>query len=235
MNSRPESAVAPVITIDGPSGSGKGTLSRLLARRLGWHWLDSGALYRLLALAATQDNIALEDVAALVDKAHQLDIRFEESADGEPQIYLSGQRVTDALRTEQCGKVASKVAAIPAVRAALLDRQRAFRQLPGLVADGRDMGTVVFPDADLKIFLDASIEERANRRQKQLKKQGLDISMGDLFQEISARDQRDMNRAVSPLRPAEDAKHIDCSAMTIDEMLETALGFVREKGWVAAG
>ncbi len=223
----------PVITIDGPGGSGKGTLSRLLAKRLGWHWLDSGAIYRLTALAALRHGVDLNDVPALVEQARNLNVRFGESDDGEASIYLDGEEVSAELRTEQSGEAASKIAACPEVREALLQRQRDFRQPPGLVADGRDMGTVVFPDARLKLFLTASIEERAQRRYKQLKAQGFDISIDALFREISARDDRDMNRPVSPLRPADDAVVIDCSEMSIDEMLETALKLAEEKGLVA--
>ena len=223
----------PVITIDGPGGSGKGTLSRLLAKRLGWHWLDSGAIYRLTALAALRHGVDLDDVPALVEQARHLNARFGETDDGEASIYLDGEEVSAELRTEQSGEAASKIAACPEVREALLQRQRDFRQPPGLVADGRDMGTVVFPDARLKLFLTASIEQRAQRRYKQLKAQGFDISIDALFREISARDDRDMNRPVSPLRPADDAVVIDCSEMSIDEMLETALKLAEEKGLVA--
>lgn len=228
------SEVAPVITIDGPSGSGKGTLSRLLAKKLGWHWLDSGAIYRLLALSALKNGINLDDSEALAKLARALDIAFVDDSEGNPDVLLSGESVKRELRTETCGAAASTVAAQPPVRDALLQRQRDFRQPPGLVADGRDMGTVVFPDAELKIFLTASIEERAKRRHKQLKEQGLEISIDDLFQEISARDERDTNRSVSPLRPAEDAHVVDCSHLSIEEMLECAMDFVRGKGWVAA-
>lgn len=223
----------PVITIDGPGGSGKGTLSRLLANQLGWHWLDSGAIYRLTALAALRNGTHLDNVAALVKQARTLDASFGESADGEASVFLGGEDVTARLRTEEAGEAASRIAAYPEVREALLQRQRDFRQAPGLVADGRDMGTVVFPDAALKLFLTASIEERAERRYKQLKAQGFDISIDALFREISARDDRDMNRSVSPLRPAEDAVVIDSSAMSIDEMRQRALDLAREKGLVA--
>jgi cytidylate kinase len=223
----------PVITIDGPGGSGKGTLSRLLAKKLGWHWLDSGAIYRVTALAALKNGIDLDDVPALVAQANRLDVQFGESAQGTASVLLDGEDVTAQLGTEQSGEAASRIAAYPEVRQALLQRQQAFRQQPGLVADGRDMGTVVFPDARLKVFLTASIEERAQRRYKQLKDQGFDISIDALFREISARDDRDMNRPVSPLRPADDAVVIDCSAMSIEEMLESTLNLAREKGLVA--
>lgn len=226
------SCSAPVLTIDGPSGSGKGTLSRLLAKKLGWHWLDSGAIYRLLALSALKQSIDLDDGEALATQAQQLDIAFIDDDEGNPDVLLDGESVRYELRTETCGAAASKVAAQPVVREALLKRQQDFCQTPGLVADGRDMGTVVFPDAELKVFLTASIEERAKRRHKQLKEQGLEISIDDLFQEISARDERDTNRSVSPLRPAEDAKVVDCSHLSIEEMLECALDLVDGKGWV---
>ena len=223
----------PVVTIDGPGGSGKGTLSRLLAKNLGWHWLDSGAIYRVTALAALKNGIALDDVPALVAQAQRLNVRFGESPGGEASVLLDDEDVTAELRTEQCGEAASRIAAFPEVREALLQRQQAFRQPPGLVADGRDMGTVVFPDARLKVFLTASIEERAERRYKQLKAQGFDISIDALFREISARDDRDMNRPVSPLRPAEDAIVVDSSALSIEQMLERTEALAREKGLVA--
>ncbi len=223
---------APVITIDGPSGSGKGTLSRRLARKLGWHYLDSGALYRLLGMEVSRRQIPLEDTAALVEAARALDIRFEDDAADEPRVFLQGEDVSNELRSEQTGKMASKLAAIPEVRAALMQRQRDFRQPPGLVADGRDMGSVVFPDAELKLFLTASLEERANRRYKQLKEKGFDISIDDLFREISARDERDASRAVSPLRPADDAVVVDCSDMSIEQMVACAVDRAAEKGLV---
>ncbi len=223
---------APVITIDGPGGSGKGTLSRLLARKLGWRYLDSGALYRLLGLAVKRRGVALDDLPAILDAANGMAIEFVDDDSGEPVALLDGEDVSAELRTEQSGAMASQLAAIPEVREALLARQRGFRRPPGLVADGRDMGTTVFPDADLKLFLTASLEERVNRRYKQLKEKGFEISIDDLFQEISDRDQRDANRAVSPLRPADDAVVVDCSSMSIDEMLDCAVEHVREKGLV---
>ncbi|MBS0286040.1 MAG: (d)CMP kinase [Proteobacteria bacterium] len=214
----------PVITVDGPSGSGKGTLSRQLAQTLGWHFLDSGALYRLLALAAMRHAVALDNHTALAVLAGHLDVVF---AKNESQIFLEGQEVTLDIRTETCGGNASVVAAIPAVREALLDRQRAFLEPPGLVADGRDMGTVVFPQANLKIFLEASAQERAKRRQGQLKEQGIDVSLDDLLAEISARDTRDRQRSVAPLVPASDAIVLDTTTMPIKVVFETVMAEVR--------
>ncbi len=221
----------PLITIDGPGGSGKGTLSRLLAKRLGWHWLDSGAIYRLLALASLQSNTPPDDPDALSQLAKNLDIHFEEGPDGEPVTLLGEKNVTAQLRSESCGKTASTIATLGVVRTALLERQQAFLQRPGLVADGRDMGTIVFPFAKLKVFLTASLEERARRRYKQLKDQGLEFSMDTLFREIAARDERDTNRKVAPLRPADDAVVIDCSSMTIEQMLDQVLALATERGF----
>ena len=210
----------PVITIDGPGGSGKGTIAGLLAGRLGWNLLDSGALYRLLALAAQKHGVALDDQQRLESLAAQLNVRFYTSGD-EQHISLEGEDVTRAIRTEAAGASASVVAALPAVRVALLQRQRAFLEAPGLVADGRDMGTVVFTEAPLKIFLTASPEERAERRYKQLLGKGETANLASLLDEIVARDERDTNRSVAPLRPAEDAILIDSTSMSIDEVLET--------------
>lgn len=212
--------LVPVITVDGPSGSGKGTLSRHLAQSLGWHFLDSGALYRVLALAAIRHAVDLNNHQALEVLGLHLDVVFEQ----EPvQILLEGQDVTLAIRTEECGNAASKVAAIPIVRKALLERQRAFLESPGLIADGRDMGTVVFVEANLKVFLDASAQIRAKRRQAQLKEQGIDVSLDDLFAEICERDKRDRERAVAPLVPAKDAYVIDSTSMSIQEVFEAVL------------
>ena len=209
----------PVITIDGPSGSGKGTISRAVARELGFHFLDSGALYRLLAYAAQQRGMALDDEAALARLAGELDIVFPADSDGE-QVLLNGEDVGDRIRSEAAGAGASQVAALPMVRAALLERQRDFRQAPGLVADGRDMGTVVFPDADAKIFLTASAQERARRRCKQLKEKGMDFAYEDILADIQARDARDAGRKVAPLRPAEDAVQVDTSDLDIEATIQ---------------
>lgn len=212
---------AHVITIDGPTASGKGTIARLIAQRLGWLILDSGALYRLVALAAQKHSIALDDVESLQPLAAHLDVEFvaNEGAD-EMAVLLEGEDVTLELRAETTGNGASKVAALPVVREALLERQRAFLRSPGLIADGRDMGTVVFPDAVVKIFLTASAEERARRRYNQLKDKGLGVTMRSLLDEIAERDERDRNRAVSPLVPAEDAVELDTSELSIDDVVD---------------
>lgn len=217
------SSPIPVVTVDGPSGVGKGTLSQQLARHLGWHFLDSGALYRLLGLAARRQGVDPADAAGLESLALKLDVRFVPTEQGETTILLNNQDVTREIRTELAGNDASRVAAVPAVRAALLQRQRDFRQLPGLVADGRDMGTTVFPEAPLKFFLTASAEVRAERRYKQLKEKGLDASLTTLLAEIAERDERDRTRSVSPLKPAEDAIIIDTSHLGIDEVFSVVL------------
>lgn len=218
-------ASVPVITVDGPSGSGKGTVCSLLARRLGWHLLDSGALYRLTALAATRRNIALTDEIAVAEVASRLDVRFIAAQEGMhgQKILLDGEEVGDELRTEEAGAGASQVAALPAVRAALLQRQRDFQQAPGLIADGRDMGTVVFPEAGLKIFLTASAEERAQRRYLQLKDKVAGATLSRLLEEIRERDLRDTQRAVAPLKPAPDALVLDSTSLSIEEVLESIL------------
>ena len=218
----------PVLTVDGPSGSGKGTVARLVAARLGWRFLDSGALYRLLALAAEKRGVSWHDEAALSALALALEVEFVGgNADNEPTVMLSGEDVSLAIRSESCGNNASKVAALPGVREALLARQRAFRERPGLVADGRDMGTVVFPDAGTKVFLEASPEERAARRHKQLKEKGIDASLRDLVKEIAERDTRDRVRCVSPLKPAEDARVIDTTSLSVDEVVDQVLALPR--------
>lgn len=220
----------PVITVDGPSGSGKGTICQLLARELGWQLLDSGALYRLVGLAARHHGVELDDQEALVVLAAHLDVQFVAREDDTVQIILEGEEVTDAIRTEAVGKDASIVAALPEVRDALLGRQRAFAELPGLIADGRDMGTVVFPEACLKVYLDASAEERAVRRYNQLINKGLDASLQAILEDIQARDDRDMNRSVAPLKPAADAVILDTTKMSIDEVLAAVMDEARHKG-----
>ena len=213
----------PVIASDGPSGSGKGTIARLLAGRLGWQLLDSGAMYRVLGLAATRRDMALDDERALTELAQDLDVSFEVDEAGEQRVVLDGDDVSTAIRTEEAGNAASKVAVLPAVRKALLERQRAFRRAPGLVADGRDMGTVVFPDAPCKIYLTASVEERARRRYNQLNQQGLGGNLSALLKDIAERDRRDSSRSVAPLRPAEDATILDTTGIAVDEVLERVL------------
>ena len=214
---------APVLTIDGPSGSGKGTISRLVAGHLGWHYLDSGALYRAVGVAAGWNDLDLSDASALVRCTFDTRIAFRAASDGEPRVIVNGSDATDELRTETAGAAASAIAAIPEVRSALTDRQRAFRQQPGLVADGRDMGTVIFPDAGTKVFLTASAAERAERRYKQLKDKGVSVTLDGLLREILARDARDASRAVAPLRPADDAVRIDTTGLSIDDVVARVL------------
>ncbi|ADT68399.1 MULTISPECIES: (d)CMP kinase [unclassified Pseudoalteromonas] len=214
----------PVITVDGPSGSGKGTVCRLLAEKLGWDVLDSGAIYRVLSLAALHHQIALDNEEALVPLAANLDVQFLIDSDTNAgKIILEGEDVTTTIRNEEVGAAASKVAALPRVREALLRRQRAFRTENGLIADGRDMGTVVFPDAPLKIFLTASAEERARRRFVELNERGLDVTLSGLLQDIRARDDRDMNRAVAPLVPAEDAIELDTSELNAQQVFDKVI------------
>jgi cytidylate kinase len=219
----------PIVTIDGPSGAGKGTVARALAERLGWHLLDSGALYRLVGLAAMRAGIDLGDGGGLARLAATLNAEFSQNL-GNPQVWLDGEDVSWPLRTEDCGEWASQVARQPPVREALLARQRAWASPPGLVADGRDMGTVVFPQAPLKLFLTASSEERAARRHKQLKEKGIGVSLRDLSRDIAARDRRDAERTVAPLRAAEDALVIDSTRMSVAEVVECALVRLRELG-----
>lgn len=221
---------AAVIAVDGPSGSGKGTLCQLLAQELGWNLLDSGALYRLVALAAHHHGVALEDKEALTVLAEHLDVQFTAEEGNGIRIVLEGEEVTDTIRTEKVGGDASVVASIPEVREALLNRQREFASEPGLIADGRDMGTVVFPDAPLKIYLDASAEERANRRYNQLINKGVGASLQAILEDIQARDARDMNRSVAPLKPAQDAIILDSTKLSISEVLAAVLEEVRHKG-----
>jgi CMP/dCMP kinase len=218
-----------VLTIDGPSGSGKGTVSRAAASALGWGLLDSGALYRLVALAGRRAGVALDDASELSRLAAHLDIRFDSDPAGEEAVWLEGRDVTRDIRTEGAGNDASKVAALPAVRAALLERQRRFAVPPGLVADGRDMGTVVFPEAQVKIFLTASPDARALRRHNQLKEKGVAATLAALSQEIAERDQRDITRSASPLVASADAVLLDTTGMPVDAVVERVLGVVRAR------
>ncbi|NMP15580.1 (d)CMP kinase [Thalassotalea sp. Y01] len=218
----------PLITIDGPSGAGKGTVARIVAEQLGWNFLDSGAIYRVLAVATEHHGIDVDNEESVIPLAAHLDVEFSVE-DNETRILLEGEDVTDNIRTETVGAVASKVAAYPRVREALLRRQRAFRETPGLIADGRDMGTVVFPDAKVKVFLDASAEERARRRCLQLQQKGEDVSIGRLLEDIRLRDDRDRNRAVAPLVPAEGALIVDSTEMSIEQVVEKILLFASEK------
>ncbi len=225
-------SAAPVLTVDGPSGSGKGTVSRVVAGRLGWHFLDSGALYRVLGLAAREAGLDLGDGAALARLARGLDLRFAGGdANREAAVLLAGRDVTDAIRTETAGGDASRVAALAPVREALLELQRDFRRPPGLVADGRDMGTTVFPAAPVKVFLEASAEERARRRHNQLIEKGIDVNVSDLVTEIAERDRRDRERAVSPLRAAPGAVVIDTTGLSIEAVLARVMQVLAEHGF----
>jgi len=225
------SRAVPIVTIDGPGGAGKGTISRMIAEHRGWHLLDSGALYRLTALSALRKGVAVDDGQALSEQAQNLDVVFAVQ-NGAMQILLEGDDVTAAIRSEGVGNVASQVAALPPVREALLQRQRDFRQAPGLVADGRDMGTVVFPDASLKIYLTASAEERARRRLLQLQQAGEDARLSTLLEEIQTRDARDMQRAVAPLKPAEDAVELDTTTLDIPEVVKRIETLLAERNLI---
>ncbi|GAA6185974.1 MULTISPECIES: (d)CMP kinase [Alteromonadaceae] len=220
--------VSPVITIDGPSGAGKGTVSALLAKTLGWNFLDSGAIYRVLAIAAIHHQIEPDDEDALLPLASSLDVNFN-TTNKDSKVILEGEDVTHEIRTEEVGSIASKVASLPRIREALLRRQRAFREEPGLVADGRDMGTVVFPNAEAKIFLTASADERAQRRYNQLKDKGHDVNIARLLTDIKARDERDANRSVAPLVPADDALVLDSTHLNVEQVLEKVKEFVGSK------
>ena len=222
------SASIPVLTIDGPSGSGKGTISRAVADALGWHLLDSGALYRAVGYAAGAANLDLSDAEAMTRCAESTKIQFRDPKDGgETRVIVNGHDATDELRTETAGAAASAIAAIPGVRHALFDKQRAFRRNPGLVADGRDMGTVIFSEAPFKVFLTASAQERAKRRYKQLKDKGLSVNLAALLREIEARDTRDASRAVAPLKPAADALILDTTVIAVDDVVARVLALVR--------
>ncbi len=226
---------APVVAIDGPSGSGKGTISRAVAQRLGWHLLDSGALYRLVAHAGLDRRLDPGDVEGHARLAAAMQVVFGVGLDGSEQVLLAGQDLTQAIRTETAGQGASRVAAWPAVRTALLERQRAFACPPGLVADGRDMGTIVFPQARLKVYLTASAEERALRRYKQLKEKGSGVSLSALSREITERDARDSTRAVAPLIPAPDAEVIDSTGLPIEAVVSRVLELGAQRSlWAAS-
>ena len=216
----------PILTIDGPSGAGKGTVSRLIAQQLGWHYLDSGAIYRALAIAITEKQVPLDDIAAIVDTAEAMNLIFE--CDATRHITLDGHDITQSIGLESTGNIASKIAAIPEIRAELLHKQQCYKELPGLVADGRDMGTVVFPHAQYKVFLTASALTRAKRRYKQLKEKGIDANLSKITADIQERDQRDSERAFSPLIAAKDAICIDSSDLSIEQVVESVLSLLHD-------
>lgn len=223
---------APVITLDGPSGTGKGTICHMLANHLGWHVLDSGSIYRVLALAARYQHIDYADVEAMAKLALSLDLRFETDPHRPPAVLLEEKDVYNLIRSEQCGQDASIIAVVPEIRQALLARQRAFAKLPGLVTDGRDMGTVVFPDAALKVYLFASAEERAKRRYFQLKDKGIHVSLAQVVEELTSRDARDSQRQHSPLKPAADAVAVDTTGLTIGQVFSSILALVHEQSLI---
>lgn len=224
-----QSLLAPLITIDGPSGSGKGTIGRLLAHALGWHFLDSGALYRALAWLMRQKQISPENTEQLEKVVNQMRLEFNFLKDAKVQISLNDEDVTHILPTEACGNDASRIGAVPHIRQLLLEKQRAFREPPGLIADGRDMGTVIFPDAELKVFLSASPEIRSERRHFQLKAQGINVSLSDIKAELQVRDERDKTRSTAPLIPAPDAILLDTTSMSVSDVLEFMRPFLLER------